>query len=68
MSQNKRNFYFSLSVISGTMKLVQTRKVEEGFYLDYEGQYVSLEIFGIMAVNNEPFYCVKMAYNVLREF
>ena len=21
-----------------------------------------------MAVNNEPFYCVKMAYNVLREF
>ena len=28
------------------MKLVQTRKVEVSFYLDYEGQYVSLEIFG----------------------
>ena len=27
------------------MKLVQTRKVEESFYLDYAGQYVPLGIY-----------------------
>ena len=33
------------------MKLVQTWKVEESFYLDYAGQYVPLEIFGIQQVS-----------------
>ena len=44
LSQNKRNFYFSLRVTNSTMKLVQTQKVEENFYLDYADQYVPLGI------------------------